>query len=176
MNPLLYAVTAWLAADFVTGAVHWWEDRYGDPAWPIVGRHVIAPNITHHRSPRAFLGVNALERNWTAAAPALLAAAAFAWVGAWWLAIVAAFCATANEVHAWSHQRCSRPIRGLQLLGVLCSQEDHARHHEEPFSRDYCVMTGWMNPALSAIGFWSQLELLIGLVTGVWPKREREIA
>jgi len=176
MDLLLFIATAWLAADFVTGAVHWWEDRYGDPEWPIIGPHVVAPNITHHRSPRAFLAGNLFERNWTAAAPALLLAAAFARSGWWWLATVAAMAATANEVHAWSHQRCSRPIRGLQLLGVLCSQEDHARHHEEPFNRDFCVMSGWLNPLLSAVGFWRQLEAFLGMAFDVWPKREREIA
>ena len=171
-----FLATAWLAADLVTGAVHWWEDRYGNPEWPIVGRYVVEPNIVHHRDPRAFLEGNPIERNWTAAAPALLIAAAFALAGWWWLATVAAMSATANEIHAWSHQRCSRPIRGLQLLGVLCSQEDHARHHRSPFSTDFCVMTGWMNPVLSAVGAWSVLEAAIGTVTGVWPREERATA
>ncbi len=34
---ILHSLSAWLAADLATGAVHWWEDRYGDPAWPVIG-------------------------------------------------------------------------------------------------------------------------------------------
>lgn len=35
-------------ADFVTGVFHWWEDRYGNPAWPVIGKLVVEPNILHH--------------------------------------------------------------------------------------------------------------------------------
>lgn len=173
---VLHVLSAWLAADLVTGAVHWWEDRYGDPAWPFIGRHVVAPNILHHEDPRAFLAGGLIARNWTAAAPALALAAVFAVLGWWWLALVGVFAACANEVHAWSHQRCSRPIRGLQLLGVLASAEDHARHHRSPFGGDYCVMTGWLNPVLEAVGFWRLAEASIGWTVGVWPRGERAAA
>jgi len=173
---LTYTLSAWLAADLVTGAVHWWEDRYGDPSWPIVGRHVVQPNILHHREPRAFLAGNIVERNWTAAAPALLVAAAFAAAGWWWLALVGLFAACANEVHAWSHQRCSRPVRALQLLGVLASAEDHARHHRSPFRSDFCVLTGWLNPLLESIRFWRGVEYVIGSTLGIWPRDERATA
>ena len=173
---LTYILCAWLASDLVTGAVHWWEDRYGDPSWPIIGPHVVAPNILHHREPRAFLAGSVIERNWTAAAPALLVAAVFAAVGWWWLALVGVFCACSNEVHAWSHQRCSRPIRALQLLGVFASHEDHARHHRSPFGSHYCVITGWLNPLLEVIGFWRVVESVIGMAIGVWPRDERAMA
>lgn len=155
---LAEATAAWFCADLIAGAVHWAEDRYGNPEWPIVGKHVIRPNIVHHMSPRAFLSQGYWQRNWTTLAPALLVAAVAAWLGFWWLATVAAFLSQANEIHAWAHQRCSRPIRGLQLLGVLHSPEQHASHHVRPYDRNFCPMSDISNWVLTAIGFWPAVE------------------
>jgi ubiquitin-conjugating enzyme E2 variant len=165
-------ITAWLAADLVTGAVHWWEDRYGDPAWPLVGAWVVAPNIRHHHEPRSFLAGGYWQRNSTTILPAAAVAAIAAALGQWWVCLVAVFASQANEIHGWAHQRCSRPIRGLQLLGLLHSQEQHAVHHERPFDRAYCVMTDFTNPVLSAVGFWPAIEWLIACV-GPRPRPER---
>ena len=175
MVTLLYFASAWLAADIATGAVHWWEDRYGDPSWPIVGRWVIAPNIVHHQEPRAMLAGGYWQRNWTTILPAAVVAAVALACGQRWLALVAGISTQANEIHGWSHQRCSRPIRGLQMLGVVSSQEGHARHHRAPFSSDFCVMTDWTNPLLRAVGFWRTLEGIVGMF-GVYPRSERAAA
>jgi ubiquitin-conjugating enzyme E2 variant len=175
LHVVAYVVSAWLAADIATGAVHWWEDRYGDPAWPIVGRFVVEPNILHHTDQRAFLQGSYWQRNWTTIVPAGVASIGFLAAGQWWWALVAAISTQANEVHGWAHQRCSRPIRGLQLLGVLSSQEGHARHHSAPFSTDFCVITDFTNPVLGAVGFWRGLESLIGMV-GIHPRSERATA
>ena len=48
MSELFFFLSAWLAADLVTGMVHWWEDRYGDPTWPVIGPLIVEPNIRHH--------------------------------------------------------------------------------------------------------------------------------
>ena len=171
----LYVVSAWLAADVATGIVHWWEDRYGDPAWPVLGRHVVEPNIRHHSEPRAFLAGGYWQRNWTTILPAAAVSLVALAAGQYWLALAAAFSSQANEVHGWAHQRCSRPIRGLQLIGLLSSPDGHAAHHQSPFSTDFCVMSDLMNPVLSAVGFWRRLEQVVGLA-GVHPRAEREIA
>jgi len=175
MLSVLYVVSAWLAADIATGAVHWWEDRYGDPTWPIIGAYVVEPNIRHHQEQRAFLAGGYWHRNWTTILPAAVAAAALLAAGSRWGALVAAFSSQANEIHGWAHRRCSRPIRGLQLLGVLSSQEGHAQHHRSPFSTDFCVMTDWTNPILGAVGFWRVLEAIVGLA-GIHPRSERAAA
>lgn len=171
-----WLLSAWLGADLVTGAVHWWEDRYGNPDWPVIGKFVVQPNILHHTDQRAFLAGNYWQRNWTTIVPALLIAAVAYACGQRWLAIVAMFSSQANELHGWAHQKCSRPIRGLQMLGILASPEDHAEHHETPYSTDFCVMTGWLNPVLERLRFWRTLEALVGCVTGIWPRVEREQA
>lgn len=168
--------TAWLAADFLSGLVHWLEDRYGDPAWPVLGPHVIEPNIRHHTDQLAFTLVGYWQRNWTSIVPASIAAAVAYACGHVFAALVLAMLSQANEIHAWAHQRCCRPIRGLQLLGVLQSPEQHATHHRRPFDTYYCVMTDWLNPLLARIGFWPGLETLVRRVTGIKPRPEREDA
>jgi len=175
MISVLYVVSAWLAADIATGAVHWWEDRYGDPSWPIVGLLVVQPNILHHTDQRSFLQGNYWHRNSTTIIPAAVVAIIAAAVGHNWLALVAAFSTQANEIHGWAHQRCSRPIRGLQLLGVLCSCDGHANHHRSPFSTDFCVMTDWTNPVLGRISFWRIVEWAVGLA-GIYPLSDRAAA
>ena len=175
MEAVLYLISAWLAADIATGAVHWWEDRYGDPSWPILGAYVIEPNIRHHKDSRAMLAGGYWQRNWTTIVPAAVVAAVFLACGQPWLALVAGLATQANEIHGWAHQRCSRPIRGLQLLGVICSCDGHANHHRSPFSTDFCVMTDWTNPLLGSVGFWRILESIVGLF-GIHPRSERAAA
>jgi ubiquitin-conjugating enzyme E2 variant len=170
-----YILSAWLAADLATGIVHWWEDRYGNPAWPILGPHVVAPNIRHHSEPRAFLQGGYWTRNWTTVLPTAAIAGAALALGHHWLALAAAFATQANEIHGWAHQRCSRPIRGLQLLGVLSSPDGHAAHHSSPFATDFCVMSDWLNPTLSMLGFWRGLKAVVGLA-GIHPRPERQTA
>ena len=170
-----YFISAFLFAELITGMVHWWEDRYGDPDWPLLGKYVVQPNIVHHSNQTAFTRGDYWTRNWTVFAPALTAAAVAAAFGQWWLALVAAIASQGNEIHCWSHQKCSRPIRGLQLLGVFQSPEQHAKHHTQPFDTNYCVMSDALNPVLQAIRFWQGLEWVVALF-GVRPRDERRVA
>ena len=39
-----------LLADFISGLFHWFEDRYGNPDWPVLG-HTIRQNQQHHFTP-----------------------------------------------------------------------------------------------------------------------------
>jgi hypothetical protein len=172
----IYALAAWLMADFISGVFHWWEDRYGVEDWPVIGPLIVSPNVMHHSQPTAFLRGGYLSRNWTTFVPALTFAAAAWWLGSPWLTLVGVFAANANEVHAWAHQKCCRQIRALQLLGICQSHEQHAAHHRQPFDRNYCVMTDWVNPVLDGIGLWPALEALVAATTGVRPLAERQVA
>jgi ubiquitin-conjugating enzyme E2 variant len=167
---------AWLTADFLSGLVHWIEDRYGDPEWPIAGPLVVAPNIKHHTDQMAFTVGGYWERNWTTIVPAAIVAGVAAACGWWFVAAAFAFLSQANEVHSWAHQRCTRQIRGLQLLGILQSPDQHAQHHKRPFDRNYCVMTDILNPILSAARFWEAAEFVVYQVSGVRPRPERSEA
>jgi ubiquitin-conjugating enzyme E2 variant len=166
-------LAAWLLADFLSGVFHWWEDRYGNPAWPIIGEHVIQPNIQHHTDQLAFVRKGYFERNWTTLLPAGMAACVAGLLGSPFLAVTFLMLGQANEIHAWAHQKCRRPIRGLQLLGVLQSPEQHADHHKRPFDRNYCTLTDWLNPVLSFVGFWDELEELGIDWFRIYPRVER---
>jgi hypothetical protein len=172
-----YLIAAWFTADALTGLAHWAEDRYGDPNWTgWVGRNVIQPNIAHHEHPRQMLEGGYFHRNWTTIAPTVTIAVVMAAIGQYWFSLVFLFASQGNEIHGWSHQKCNRFIRGLQLLGILCSPEHHASHHENPFDRNYCVLSDCVNPLLSAMDFWFTLESVVWRFTGVMPIGERETA
>lgn len=170
-----YIVGAYLCADLFSGMFHWWEDRYGNPDWPILGKHVIQPNILHHKSPREFTKGNYLHRNWTAILPSLIISGLCYLDGEYFLALVFLFTTQANELHCWTHMRCSKPVKFLQRTGILQTSRMHAIHHRRPYDQNYCVMTGLLNPVLTSIDYWHTLETTIGTITGIWPREERKI-
>jgi len=166
---------AWLIADFGSGLVHWWEDRYGNPDWPWpLGEHVVRPNLEHHRDQFALTKSGYFERNCTTLVAALPAAGAALYLKCWAVAAGLIWLSQANEIHSWSHQRCSLPIRLLQELGLLQNPRSHAIHHQRPFDQNYCVCTDYLNPILAALDFWPRLERIITALTGIRPRRERE--
>lgn len=171
---LVYCLLAVLAADFLSGLVHWWEDTYGDPAWPLLGRTVVEPNIEHHQDPLAFTRRSAWSRNYQTVLPAAaIGAALWAWQGwAWWPAqLTLLLLSWANEVHCWSHRAVNPwPIALLQEMHVLQTSRHHARHHRAPFATQFCVLTNWLNPLLERAQFWAALERLVA-ACGVPPKR-----
>jgi hypothetical protein len=163
MIGLLFSIIAGiLLADFVTGVVHWLEDRFGSEAWPLLGPLVIAPNRLHHREPLAFTRAGFLSRNSTAAAGALAIGAAALLVFGPSLVLGVAIGAgcLANEVHLWAHRpdRAPRIVRMLQATGLLQSRRHHSVHHAAPHDRRYCTLTSWLNPLLDRAGFWRLLE------------------
>lgn len=178
-----FTLVCWLLADFVSGFWHWLEDRYFDVQWPVIGHWIAKPNELHHAQPAAFLHQGYWSRNSTTIIPAAVALGAFLLItsfvtsfvvppsgGAWSWSLLFLMVSQANEIHAWSHQRCSPLIRALQETGLLQSPTHHARHHRSPFEIKYCVMTDWLNPLLDYVGFWRLLERAIGRVLGIWPK------
>ena len=67
-----YVLASILLADLLTGIFHWWEDRYGNPDWYILGDIVVKPNINHHKNPRDFTEGNYIKRNWTTILPCVI--------------------------------------------------------------------------------------------------------
>lgn len=168
---------AWLIADLGSGLVHWFEDRYGNPAWPWpLGPLVVAPNIEHHTDQFKLTRSGYIERNATTLVAALPFAALACWFGRWEVAAGFLWLSQANELHSWSHQKCSRPIRILQEIGLLQSPRMHARHHRRPFDQAYCTCTDYLNPILEFVEFWPRLERVIRLLTGIRPRADRERA
>lgn len=155
-------VLGWLLADLLTGAFHWWEDRFGNENWPLIGPWIIAPNQLHHIEPLAF----AQNGFWGRNRASIFATGAF---GVVWLAAfgpsIMLFAtlfggAIANEVHYFAHcpKEANAVVRVLQQTGLLQSPKSHSTHHRPPHLTNFCVLTDWLNPPLEALGFWRGLE------------------
>lgn len=163
-----------IIADFLTGFGHWIEDTYGLPTWPILGKHVIEPNILHHEHP-GWIGTMStlVSRNYQTVVPALIVAAAAVWyfgtLGGY-VALVVLLAALGNEVHSWCHRGNNRVITFIQDIGLAQSPRQHAKHHRAPYDSYFCTLTNFTNEVLEAVNFWRGLEFVISKF-GVHPKR-----
>jgi ubiquitin-conjugating enzyme E2 variant len=149
--------------DLISGVVHWFEDSYGHPSLPFVGRRITRPNLLHHFRPRAFV-----SHSWYSSSQLLLfgslAAIAIAWfIGKLSPMVVlgAVLGANANQVHKWSHQTPAENgpvIDLLQRLRMIQSPRHHLRHHSGGKDSHYCVLTQLLNPVLDCFRVWRGLE------------------
>lgn len=166
------AVVMLLAADVLSGIVHWGFDRFGSESTPLVGPNLIRTFREHHTDPLGITRHSFIEAN---GGPAFGTCVVFALALCSPLAIAAplfwlgAFGLTTNVVHSWAHGSAPTPIRWLQRAGVLLSPEHHAAHHDAPYDRAYCITTGWANPFLDAIDAWARMERAVRAVSGVRP-------
>lgn len=162
-----------LVADFITGVVHWWEDCYGLPTWPILGKLVIEPNIDHHRNP-GLMGhmTGIVTRNYQSVllfAAVAIVAHAFGLL-CWQLVAVGVVASFGNEVHLWSHRGGNRFVKFLQDACLIQRPEQHAKHHKAPFDAYYCTLTNLTNAVLERVRFWRLAEAFVALF-GVRPNR-----
>jgi ubiquitin-conjugating enzyme E2 variant len=171
-----------LAADGLSGAVHWACDTWGDQRTRWLGPTLIHAFREHHRDPRAML-----EHGWVEVNREPLAAAAIAlavlclpasrallegrvFVQAFLFAFIG-FGAAANQLHQWAHSsEPPPPVAWLQRMGWVLSPERHADHHCSPNTTAYCISIGWLNAPLDALGFWRGLEAAITRLTGAQPR------
>lgn len=172
---MLYILYAVLIADLLAGIFHWWEDRYGNPDWPIVGKYIIQPNIMHHKDPILFCRGSYWSRNWTTLIPCISLSIIFYIYQQYFWCCVFFIASQSNEIHCWEHMKTNRFIRFLQNNYILQNKKTHALHHKRPYDTNYCVMTTLMNPILNKIKFWYFLEKTIYLISGISPRKEREI-
>lgn len=158
--PLIGLVGAALvAADLVSGVVHFLADNFGNPRTPVLGRMFIHPFREHHVDPLAitrhsFLETNgataivslpliALTLQFTEAQDALLRVGVF-------LFLLAVF--LTNQIHKWAHmQNPPRWVRILQRMRLVLSPRAHAIHHAAPHDSYYCITTGWLNYPLTKL-------------------------
>lgn len=175
------ALGVFLAADLVTGVVHWLEDVFADESMPFIGRHVARTNIVHHHFPRHFTRLTWWQSSWLLcglAAGFLLAA----WSGGfltWQAWLFALLCANANEIHKWAHRTRAEngpAIAFLQNIRLLQTPRHHARHHTNPKDCHYCTISNLLNPLLDRINFWTGLERLVTATTGLRRRRDTSVA
>ncbi len=168
-----------IVADIVSGVVHWFEDTYGDPDWPIIGKSVIEPNIIHHSDPMKFTRAPFWKRN-RAVAPifalALLGVVLAGAFNAFTLSMLIAG-ALASECHRWAHlpkERVPRIVRALQHVGVLQSTAHHWSHHRHGFNTHYCTVTNVTNPFLDGLRVFRLIEGALEGAFGLKPRYDRE--
>ena len=158
----------------LTGAGHWWEDTYGLPTWPVIGKLVVEPNIQHHRHPTWMVSMGTIiNRNYHTVILALSVLALLWFFGyiTWWISVIAILSSVGNETHAWTHGGGRNPIvRFLHETGLIITPHHHAKHHKHPHMSHYCTLTNIMNPILDRMGFWRGFEFLLGCV-GIHPTR-----
>ena len=176
------ALAGYVAADLVSGIVHWVCDTWGTIDTPLVGRHFIRPFREHHTDPMGITRHDFIETNGnnciaasTALGPACIVStetAAGVFVAAFILSLSLAVFAT-NQFHKWAHEDDpGRVVRWLQRQHLILPPGHHGIHHCAPYATHYCITTGWLNPALRAIDFHRRAERFIAAVTGaVRPSR-----
>ena len=161
------AFVGWLLADFLSGLVHWMEDRVLRMDTPILGPAVVIPNRVHHTDPLKFTNSSFIRRNeWLWMAVALIS------IPLWFVVPVALWAAMTlgglivNEVHRLAHRPAlGGPIvRTLQEIGLFQSPRHHAGHHRLPTDTRYCILTNWLNPLLDRFGVWNGLERFLGWI------------
>lgn len=170
---ILFIVLSFLAADFIAGVFHWWEDSYLDQDTPILGKLIGGPNQLHHSDQYAFLRGSYWHRNYTTIIPSMVACGLCLCFDATrdaWLTF--AFLSQANQIHAWGHSKGKNGwlVSIAQRCGLLQSCKHHAEHHRSPYHIRYCVMSPMLNPILDAFGFWRGIEYIGFIVTGIKPR------
>lgn len=171
---LFQILLAWLLADFITGLVHWFEDKYLDHDKTLNFLTSIAEdNDLHHKKPTAMTqssGWTNMKSGFVVGTPVAI----IAWfLGApLWFWLACFFSGFGNLIHRWSHipERKLNPlIRGMQKVGLFISHAHHDSHHRSMAKLipkhlsgyRFCPMTDWVNPILDYFKFWTRLEWLL---------------
>ena len=172
---LLLMPLGWLAADWITGIIHWFFDTYGSQTMPVLGRSFIKPFRDHHIDPK---GITTHSLTVTIGNTCIAAVPITFWIlypllfgdptdayrmTAFFLSFTIGGTVLTNQFHKWSH--LDTPplwIRTLQKGKIILGIVHHDVHHTKPFDTFYCITNGWMNPILDRINFWRGMEKLLG--------------
>lgn len=173
----LAVFAGYVLADFFSGLVHWMADRYGTETTPFVGQNYVKPFREHHSDPLAMTKHDFIETNGnnSIVTVPLMASAWFIPVGSSLglflfsaLVSLAFWVFLTNQFHKWAHQDEVPALIGwLQRAGIVLDTAHHDVHHTAPHDKYYCITSGWLNPPLDALKFWSRTEALIKALTGV---------
>jgi len=171
-----------IAADFVSGVVHWMADTWGTAKWPIIGKALIRPFREHHVDQKEITRHDFVETNgnncfisiFPTVAAALLPLHETGWLflSTMMFAMSVAIFGT-NQFHKWAHMDAPPPlVRALQRASLILPPEHHAVHHSAPYAKYYCISVGWLNEALFRLRFFQTLERAITALTGALPRED----
>ncbi len=180
--PLL-VVLAYLAADLLSGFVHFLADNFGSPETPVIGPGFISGFRDHHVDPAGIVAHDFIDTNgnnclvslpfmllvWLVV-PIETTVGGYLFAAFSLLLCLAAF--LTNQFHKWAHmQEPPSTIAWLQRRGVILSREHHDIHHASPYDTYYCITVGFWNPLLDRTRFFERTErLLRGVLPGTDPR------
>ena len=160
----------YLAADFVSGMVHWLADRYFSPETPVIGSTFIVPFREHHADPKDITRVDFIQTNGHNSLVTIPVLGIFHLLpiesGSWWA--IGLFSATlslstwiflTNQFHKWAHvDTVPKWVRPFQKIRICLDVDVHELHHTYPNDTNYCITSGVLNPLLEKINFWRKME------------------
>ncbi len=177
----IFILSAVVAADLLTGIVHWLEDTYGNPNTKFlgIGKHIVIPNLVHHIKPRELTNGNWFSRIWTSMVFLLILLLVLVSLGMAnsFIYLTFAIAMWGNEIHCWSHRtpkENGKIITFLQRCYIIQSPKQHAKHHFSPYASNFCAITPYVNPILEVIHFWRILEWILRIV-GIKSRRGTEV-
>ena len=190
INLLLTGLCAYVAADLVSGIVHWAGDTIGDEQVPFLGPNFIKPFRNHHVDQLAITRHDFIETNGnnciivipplTLALILLPGKESFLFFACTFMAFLGLFVVATNQFHKWAHQpNPAGYIRRLQSWGLILSPRHHDIHHAPPHDKHYCITVGWLNPILNGMRFFRAAEWVVAQFRPGWlhiDERKRVLA
>lgn len=188
LAPLLVgAVLGALAADLVSGVVHWGFDTWGTSRERGLLARLVRDFRAHHREPRAMVRGDWIDVNGESAIAvgSVLAVASLAGVpgrlaeapGSYAALLVwAGLSGAANQIHYWAHHpKPPAAVRLLQRCRLILPPRQHALHHTKAHRQAYCIALGWLDALLDGLGAWRRIERVIERTTGLRPQWQNDI-
>ena len=131
-----------VAADFVSGVVHWAADTWGSPDWPVVGKALIRPFREHHVDQKEITRHDFIETNGNncfisvpvgvAAALVHQGSATGLFVATFTFSLILWVLFT-NQFHKWAHLDAPPPaLAWLQRMNLILPPDHHQRHTPRP--------------------------------------------
>jgi plasmanylethanolamine desaturase len=153
----------WLAADLLSGILHWAFDSFGSANTPVIGRAFIQPFRAHHADPEEMTRHDFVETHGASclAAMPFLTVSTFILLDSWlWIAIQAVLlffslgALATNQCHKWAHMdEAASPhfVHWAQRRRLVLPRAHHLLHHTAPFNSHFCMSSGWCNGFFNAM-------------------------
>lgn len=168
-----------LGSDLVSGLAHWFFDNYGSPETPLFGQTIELFRV-HHDLPKDICNSNFVFTCghvclWAVPLYSVgigthfvvqgTAAAALVAAGEFIFATGLLFLVLTNQFHKWAHLD-ERPawLEFLQQKRFVLEPNHHNVHHTPPYESYYCITTGWLNPFLFKIDFFTRMEKFLAAI------------
>lgn len=181
---VLTLVTGLFVSDFFSGLLHWTFDTWFTEDIPLLNRTVLIVR-EHHIYPQHIFRYQFYNEVGTVSWPSLVHTVPV--IGLVTLTTgpvsVLGYCAVILSVllsvitlfmlqfHKLGHRQSKSVIvRGLQNAHLLMSPKHHGQHHRGNHDIKYCLVNGWADIVMDAIGFWRGMEWLIHYLTGAIPR------